>query len=399
MGSVAGQNMTDGEKNVIIGYSAANGSGSNLLADGDFNVFIGADVQNNTLQAATRNVVIGTNAAVVNDNSSTTAADRNVVVGHNSIAQDILGTVNPDEINYSGVFGANTTVGCDSCIVVGNNAIHRVGIGLTMPGRNTMLDVNPRGGQTFSAVFRSLDIQSNGITVPSDANLKDNLQPLTSVSNALSQLNTYSYNYKHNDFPQIGLDDKPHFGFLAQEVEAIFPQLVTNFTTDPFFDSLGVQTHAAVQTKGIRYLELIPLLLQGFKEQKNNLDSLKQQVQDMTQQLNNCCGNPQPMPTNGDNTLHRANVSLSNNEIIVLNQNSPNPFKDKTEITYILPESVKDAVILFYDHSGKVLQKFDISHRGAGPLTVYGEDLTSSVYTYSLIIDGENHQTKRMVKQ
>lgn len=399
MGSVAGQNMTDGEKNVIIGYSAANGSGSNLLADGDFNVFIGAEVQNNTLQAATRNVVIGTNAAVVNDNSSTTAADRNVVVGHNAIAQDILGTVNPDEINYSGVFGSNTTVGCDSCIVVGNNAIHRVGIGLTMPGRNTMLDVNPRGGQTFSAVFRSLDIQSNGITVPSDANLKDNLQPLTSVSNALSQLNTYSYNYKHNDFPQIGLDDKPHYGFLAQEVEAVFPQLVTNFTTDPYFDSLGVQTHAAVQTKGIRYLEIIPLLLQGFKEQKNNLDSLKQQVQDLTQQLNNCCGNPQPMPINGDNTLHRANVSLSNNEIIVLNQNSPNPFKDKTEITYILPVTVKDAVILFYDQSGKVLQKFDISHRGAGSLTVYGEDLTSGVYTYSLIIDGENHQTKRMVKQ
>ncbi|MBL0073355.1 MAG: T9SS type A sorting domain-containing protein [Bacteroidetes bacterium] len=105
------------------------------------------------------------------------------------------------------------------------------------------------------------------------------------------------------------------------------------------------------------------------------------------------------MPTNGDNTLHRANVSLSNNEIIVLNQNSPNPFKDKTEITYILPDSVKDAVILFYDHSGKVLQKFDISHRGAGSLTVYGEDLASGVYTYSLIIDGENHQTKRMVKQ
>lgn len=45
MGSVAGQNMTDGEKNVIIGYSAANGSGSNLLADGDFNVFIGAIVK------------------------------------------------------------------------------------------------------------------------------------------------------------------------------------------------------------------------------------------------------------------------------------------------------------------------------------------------------------------
>jgi len=95
----------------------------------------------------------------------------------------------------------------------------------------------------------------------------------------------------------------------------------------------------------------------------------------------------------------KSSIALSNNETIILNQNAPNPFKDKTEITYTIPEAVKNAVILFYDHSGKVIQKFEISHRGAGSLTVYGEDLTSGVYTYSLIIDGENHQTKRMVKQ
>ncbi|MBK6643454.1 MAG: T9SS type A sorting domain-containing protein [Bacteroidetes bacterium] len=115
--------------------------------------------------------------------------------------------------------------------------------------------------------------------------------------------------------------------------------------------------------------------------------------------VSNCCSQVQPTPLSLNNGSIRNSLNLSNSEIIILNQNSPNPFKDKTEITYILPESVKDAVILFYDHSGKVLQKFDISHRGAGSLTVYGEDLTSGVYTYSLIIDGENHQTKRMVKQ
>jgi len=53
---------------------------------------------------------------------------------------------------------------------------------------------------------------------------------------------------------------------------------------------------------------------------------------------------------------------------------------------------------MFYDQSGKVIQKFDIGHRGQGSLTVYGEDLTSGIYTYTLIIDGKNHQTKRMLK-
>ena len=75
------------------------------------------------------------------------------------------------------------------------------------------------------------------------------------------------------------------------------------------------------------------------------------------------------------------------------------PFKDKTEISYNLPESVKEAVIMFCDQTGKVLNKFEISHRGHGSLTVYGEDLSSGIYSYTLIIDGENHQTKRMVKQ
>ena len=54
---------------------------------------------------------------------------------------------------------------------------------------------------------------------------------------------------------------------------------------------------------------------------------------------------------------------------------------------------------MLYDHSVRVIHEFDISHRGQGSLIVFGEDLSSGVYTYSLIIDGENHKTKRMVKQ
>ena len=40
-----------------------------------------------------------------------------------------------------------------------------------------------------------------------------------------------------------------------------------------------------------------------------------------------------------------------------------------------------------------------IDERGASKLTVYGENLKSGIYTYSLIADGELIATKKMVKQ
>ena len=173
---------------------------------------------------------------------------------------------------------------------------------------------------------------------------------------------------------------------------AVAPQLVHVFSNPATLDSLGNVTVPQVDFKAVNYIGLIPILFTAIKQQKAMLDSLAIVV-------SNCCNNPQPLINNGENPVVKSSIALSNNETIILNQNAPNPFKDKTEITYSIPESVQEAVIPFYDHSGKVIQKFELSHRGAGSLTVYGEDLTSGVYTYSLILDGENHQTKSMIKQ
>jgi hypothetical protein len=189
----------------------------------------------------------------------------------------------------------------------------------------------------------------------------------------------------------MNLPSGNHYGFIAQDVEAILPDFVQTITSPAKLDAVGNIDVDKFDFKTINYAEFIPIIFGAMKEMQSRIDSLELS-------LNQCC-NPQPLIYNGNNPVIQSTVALSNKETIVLNQNSPNPFRDKAEITYNIPESVKDAVILFYDYSGKVLQKFDISHRGAGSLTVYGEDLTSGVYTYSLIIDDENHQTKRMVKQ
>ncbi|MBL0342140.1 MAG: hypothetical protein IPP71_15215 [Bacteroidetes bacterium] len=136
---------------------------------------------------------------------------------------------------------------------------------------------------------------------------------------------------------------------MAQDIELVAPQLVHWFSNPATLDSLGNVEVPQVDFKAVNYAGLVPILFTAIKQQKAMLDSLALVV-------SNCCSNPQPLINDGNNPIIKSSVALSNKEIIVLNQNSPNPFRDKTEITYTLPESVQEAVIMFYDHSGKVIQ-------------------------------------------
>ncbi|MCX8479316.1 MAG: T9SS type A sorting domain-containing protein, partial [Chitinophagales bacterium] len=89
-------------------------------------------------------------------------------------------------------------------------------------------------------------------------------------------------------------------------------------------------------------------------------------------------------------------VHLSDLEI-VLNQNSPNPFAEQTIISYIIPDNVKDANIVFYTLGGTVLKNIRINERGQGQMTVYAENLSAGMYTYSLVADGNIVATKKMI--
>jgi hypothetical protein len=93
------------------------------------------------------------------------------------------------------------------------------------------------------------------------------------------------------------------------------------------------------------------------------------------------------------------NITLSNRNNIVLNQNVPNPFAESTVISYSIPTTVQKAQIHFYDGQGKLINSVEIIERGNGQLNVFSSDLSTGVYTYSLVADGQVVTTKRMVKE
>lgn len=104
-----------------------------------------------------------------------------------------------------------------------------------------------------------------------------------------------------------------------------------------------------------------------------------------------------------DNTqpqeIHQTDVKLKDAKSLVLQQNVPNPFKEKTTINYVLPATYANAQLLFHNSQGKLIQSVELIGSGDGQINVFADDLSSGIYTYTLVIDGKIIETKKMIKQ
>lgn len=84
---------------------------------------------------------------------------------------------------------------------------------------------------------------------------------------------------------------------------------------------------------------------------------------------------------------------------VVLEQNVPNPFAEQTTINYTLPDNATKAEMLFYNSQGKLIQSVELTQKRKGQLNVFANDLSSDIYTYTLVVDGKIVESKKMIKQ
>ncbi len=237
-------------------------------------------------------------------------------------------------------------------------------------GFGSLLDVNG----TISAA---------GITYPSDATLKNSVTNIANSLATIKKLRPVTYNWNTPLSPDMaGL----HAGFIAQEVDTVLPHLV--------------KTNPASGKKSVAYTELIPYLvkaIQQLEKQNHTQDSL---ITALTGSVNSCCSNSAVRLTGiSGGVINQQNINLSDADVIVLNQNTPNPFAEQTTITYNVPAKYKFAQIIFKTIEGKIIRTVDITTKGKGQLNVFASDLSAGLYVYSLIVDGEVIDTKKMVKE
>jgi hypothetical protein len=122
------------------------------------------------------------------------------------------------------------------------------------------LKVQTTADQT-TPVYVATDLYVGGnIYNSSDERLKNNIIPIkNNKTNDILNLNPVEFNYKSDK----KVDKTLHYGFIAQEVEKVYPELVkTGF--------LGY--------KNVNYIELIPLLLLKMKDMQNEINELKEHL-------------------------------------------------------------------------------------------------------------------------
>lgn len=110
---------------------------------------------------------------------------------------------------------------------------------------------------TLPVLITSDLIVTGSIYNTSDERLKENINNIDNANvDKLFTLNPIIYSYKSES------RKKKHFGFLAQDVEKVFPELIENNNISGY--------------KTLNYQELIPIMLAKMKKMQDEIEELKQ---------------------------------------------------------------------------------------------------------------------------
>ena len=260
-------------------------------------------------------------------------------------------------------------------------------------------------GSNYAAWFEG-DINVTGMTYNiSDLQLKQNIETFTNANELLDQLNPVKYNFRTEEYSFMNLPQVDQIGLIAQEVENVLPDLVKQTTRPAQLDASGAEVAAGMELRTVNYIQLIPLLIAGNKEMQSDLREKDEMIHELYSRLERleqcidesrlCSETSFRMSTESETG---ESIVLKNHDAIILDQNLPNPFSEQTTIKYFLPESVQNAEIIFYDIRGRVIDRVWLESRGESSLTVFGKDLNTGIYTYSLISDSEVISTRKMLK-
>ena len=156
-----------------------------------------------------------------------------------SVTQDDTGIRYP--LLASGANATTTAQYVDATALVYNTSSNCLGIGSLTP--TSKLDII--GDVRVSGIVTAGDFNSS-----SDRKLKTNIQTIANPIEKVLQINGVNFNWKESG--------KATMGVIAQEVEAVLPELVSD--TDP---------------KSVNYNGLIGLLIECVKDQQRQIDELR----------------------------------------------------------------------------------------------------------------------------
>ena len=402
-------NNTTGYQNTAQGNQSlySNTTGYKNTANGNQALY------NNT--TANGNTALGFQALYSNTTGGTGASTgANVAVGYKALYGNTEGISNcatgertllaNTTGNYNTAFGSNAGTAnatCNYSTFIGYGAdangnytnATAIGNGALALGNNTIY----LGNGTITAVVSAVGSWSDGRF---KFNINDSVKGLDFI-NKLRPV-TYQMNTKALDdfiiqnmpdsvktMHQIGMDFVPstdiiHSGFIAQQVDSAAQAC-------GFISSIVHTPANGMDVYTLNYAEIVVPLVKAVQELSNKVDSLIA--------LTNVPGGVKSMNNTGNNDSENnmQNIKLSLPEAAILGNAQPNPNNGGTQISYFLPNDISDGKIVFFDILGKVIKEI-IIQSGYGLLNIDMQDLPNGIYNYSLIVNGNIIDSKKIIR-
>jgi len=347
----------------------------------------------------------------------------------------VMGAKAQIKLTYSGNVGMGIDpywVGCKLRVAYGGNDFtflpNHEGINF---GGHDVSDKNATRIDFWHPTVKWNKVRFKGYTLGSDSILKTEIMPLGNVTDILKQIKTYSYYFKSDCIDTRQRD----YGVLAQELGEILPELIDTAKGDLFvnynaffaflikgFNEQQVIIEAQQNTITQFQVELnqqqgtinqqqieIGILQDIAVEQEISLMRLYNRFEELREILNCFCGrgndiNPKCCESvlRQDDILPQGPNNKKNDqnkipEEAVLYQNTPNPFSSNTEISCDIPAMNKNAFIYIYNLQGVELMSFPIVQKGFSTVVVSASKLPAGMYLYTLVVDDEIVDTKRMI--
>lgn len=186
--------------------------------------------------------------------------------GSGNVITTLLGLINGNTTNIDNLDGSFVTLGTKQDItaskvfdeIVGFKQGMKIGGALESAsiaaGNNGFVEINGEVGNT--SLFASHDIVAF-----SDASVKDNIRPIANPLQKIKRLNGRIYT--RNDIKD---KEKENMGLIAQEVDQVVPEVVSCLSDGKM---------------GVAYQNLVPLLIEGIKDQQKQIDQLKKQIEEI----------------------------------------------------------------------------------------------------------------------
>lgn len=238
-------------------------------------------------------------------------------------------------------------------------------------------------GINFYAGYFDGDVYTTAMYMSSDRKLKDNIKPLSNTEKLLL-LAPKEYTYRTNEYSTMNLEEGVQMGFIAQDIEKVFPNLVRTTVQPPRVDEDGEVIEEGTTFKAVNYVGLIPLMTATIQEQNETIQAQEEALSALEERINRLENSSNIEPEDG--------ISEA-----TLFQNVPNPFNESTMIKYSLPSSVRSAKIMIFNLNGEHKTTLEIEVSANGRTILDAHQLSPGMYVYALIADGKEVSSKKMI--